>query len=531
MAEDDFHHWCAEVNANAEKTAQDEIGVDFFVTSFWRPEARVSLDKQSPAFSCAVQVKGSDKADPAVPLSLQTWHHLIKSPLPAFVVILHYDGKKKPQRAYLIHIDQVWGAKALKRLRQVEEKAYPKLNKLSMRIRAQDGDELEALDGECLQRRLTVHIGDLNKYIDEKRTWVRNVGYTDKRLSFTVQTPEDRFDELVDFAIGLRSEMPVTITHINETRFGITKPFEGQPTNDSKITTPGIPSSGTGIITLRSPHAEQPAQINCEFFHPNSIFGFIPKKYLRLRFRSDFFDFIYTPSTGAFSAAIDFEEIAKRKLPLQKWLVFFRFLHVQRMPDLKLSLEFDGNYVEIGASASATAYPPEIDEVGEAVEQAWRIANKFGCTLDEPVNLGQLQAQRARINEVYTILHATPDKIDFRIAATPDFIQTAGRVGDPYIGHALVGPRLFVVVYAITGALADTGEPAGNGMNWAKLTEVSVHYERLHTQLVRPDSKLGQMNWREEAINWLRSQNIRLLVQDPEKQKQLAKKKTRRRSQ
>lgn len=527
MAEIDFQHWCAEVRANAEKTAQDEIGVDFFVTSFWRPDTGISLDKQAPAFTCAVQVKGTDARDPSVPLSLQTWHHLVKSKLPAFVMLIHYAGKSKPQRAYLIHIGKVWGEKALKRLRKLSPKDYARLNKLRMKIRADAADELASMDGECVQERLASVISELDKYIDDKAHWVRTVGYTSNSVSFTVQATEDRIRELVDFAIGLRPDMPVTITNIDETRFGIKKPLEGKPSSESKITTPGIPSTGRAIITFRSPHVEHPAQVHCEFFHPNSVFGFIPKKYLRYRFRSVFFDFIFDPNTGAFSTAVDFGEIVSRRLPLQNWLVFFRLLRIQRMGDLTVSLEFDGEFVEIGASADATAYPPELDEVGDAIEKAVKIAASFSCSPDDPVSPAQIQAQRQRIHELYTILHLTPDQITVRLPASPEFINSASLIGEVYINHALVGSRLFLVVYVVYGTLVDTGEPAGNGMQWAQLVP-QIHYAKRHTQLVKPDSKIDHEKWRVEAMQWASSQHISLFSEGSQKAKRLAKRGTKR---
>lgn len=98
MGENSVQLWCSQVGLTANGSRIDKTGWDFVIEfpfqNFIGP-ARV----HEAAIECKVQVKATDNRDRKWQIKLSNLRRLITAPMPAFILILEFDGKKAAQRA------------------------------------------------------------------------------------------------------------------------------------------------------------------------------------------------------------------------------------------------------------------------------------------------------------------------------------------------------------------------------------------------------------------------------------------------
>lgn len=120
MGEHEFASWCASVGLIPNWPERDAGGWDYFV-QFGAPEVPpgvCTLDHIEPPRSCWIQVKSTDSKT-ASNIALSNWLRMIDPALPFFVLLLDFAGQEHAVEANLVHVDQRFIEKALKRLREL----------------------------------------------------------------------------------------------------------------------------------------------------------------------------------------------------------------------------------------------------------------------------------------------------------------------------------------------------------------------------------------------------------------------------
>ena len=121
MGERTLGLWASQVGISANKSDPDKTGWDFFLELPLELDASetvtVPLDKVARSIQCLVQVKSTDRQPKQRQVKLSNWQKMVMSPLPAFFLVLEFDGKDRCQRAYLVHVGAEHIRRVLKRLR------------------------------------------------------------------------------------------------------------------------------------------------------------------------------------------------------------------------------------------------------------------------------------------------------------------------------------------------------------------------------------------------------------------------------
>src|ERR1051325_6434199 len=102
--------WVGDAGITANRVSQDETGWDFLLEFPLSQrdliESRLPLDKEPAPLQCFVQVKSTDDKPGKWDIKLSNWVRFVKNLVPAFFLILEFDGKSSCQRAFLVHVDE-----------------------------------------------------------------------------------------------------------------------------------------------------------------------------------------------------------------------------------------------------------------------------------------------------------------------------------------------------------------------------------------------------------------------------------------
>lgn len=231
MGEAVLQRWCAELGIPCNKATQDRGGWDYLLElePHAPAEPNVPLDRRPAGRNCLVQVKSTDGQSGRASVKLSNWRRLATSPLPAFFLVLEFDGRPEPVHAYLVQVWRPWISKVLERLRrQSRDEPEVDLSSRRMTLKWSSAEQLVPAAATSLLRALNESIGpDAGEYAAEKRKLLDELGYEGDTGHFkvTVRIPEGRensWAELwADLQLGLVEELETTGGAFWDRRFGI----------------------------------------------------------------------------------------------------------------------------------------------------------------------------------------------------------------------------------------------------------------------------------------------------------------------
>lgn len=277
--------WCSQARIAATKPEKDAKGWDLFLEL---PQARrrsVSFDLEPGELSCKVQVKTTTTDKTSESIKLSNWRRMITDPLPWFVIVVVLRDLS-PIEAYVVHVDEHWTGKVLKRLRTLE--AQDKLHKRSLAVTWTREQRLPEWHGQALDDALRKHIGDdLLVYATRKQKWNADLGWDDPRPRTRITTaamPADELhDAIVDFVVGLRETLPVSKVEVEASRFGITKTEEIPVDGTQQMRVTDRPSLGTTTVRFARHDSSASVELRCETYDSASYVPGIPDAHRKKR--------------------------------------------------------------------------------------------------------------------------------------------------------------------------------------------------------------------------------------------------------
>lgn len=475
MGEDELTKWLKSIGLIPNRAEYDKGSWDFFVqwpATHGNNEGITSLDRLSAPLSCWIQVKSSDAGRPPG-LKLSNWRHLCLTGLPAFILLINFDGGITPKSACLIHVDKGWVSKTLERLRALPSEEGLSLHKHEMNVSWNTTDELKPPYPESLRERIETIVGtDPALYFERKQAWIREVGYeTDGagmhiKLSIHPDRERSAEDRLVDLALGLIDELPASSEDIEEVRFGISKPYgSGHP---QEITVKlGAFVGERVVLSLREATGTRIAQLEGEFFNPLAAIPSLRKESLRFRFKTEYADFFLhgTSNRLQFRAReISLEdELAVGKIG--NYADFVRALRDKEKDSLVLIIQFDGSppiSLSIGRPIFGETLPS--DTVFEqASADAWFIARNFNLSPETKVTARELHSFSRHLEGCRMLLEATgaSDIVTLQGDVNADAPPLEVQLGTSVVAPAFVGKILVVVGIAVYGRVS-YGESLAN---------------------------------------------------------------------
>ncbi|MBO6522944.1 MAG: hypothetical protein JJ971_03895 [Balneolaceae bacterium] len=222
LGQDQFKTWCSEEGLTCNPPLNDKQGWDF-VIEFDPPLSQdKTYDEKKARYKCFVQIKSSDDSKSNKGISLRNWEKMINDASPFFIVRMEFNGKKKPEKVYLIHVGEELIIKGLKRLRGIKE-GQTILLKNEMSYPRRESDLLSSNDGESVKSEIEKYLkGGMFNYSHRKAELVKKVGVEKEELLVTIlsKSGRDPVEELVDLSLGLSAELKAIESKKRRKRFG-----------------------------------------------------------------------------------------------------------------------------------------------------------------------------------------------------------------------------------------------------------------------------------------------------------------------
>jgi hypothetical protein len=123
IGEGKFRNWCALEGLLCHKPDQDRMGWDFLVEFEEELDNTRPLDEQNEARKALVQIKSTDYGGTStINATVSALQKLVAADLPAFIVLMKFDGGRSCREARLLHVGHEEIATILKWVRAVPER-------------------------------------------------------------------------------------------------------------------------------------------------------------------------------------------------------------------------------------------------------------------------------------------------------------------------------------------------------------------------------------------------------------------------
>ncbi len=498
MGEAKLIDWVAQVGLVLNRSSdQDSTGWDFLLE--WPlPESAGSnvisfpSDKQAPSIQCFVQVKATDGRSHRRAVKLSNWVRLVRSPMPAFFVVLEYDGANDCQRAYLVHVGEDYTRRILKRLRELSAKSHadPELHRYSLTLTWTEADRLPSLDGAALMKGIESHIVDgMSSYAERKLKLLHSVGYEHfqrtTKVVFRVPANKDPDELLVDFLLGTVPSLEIESGEVRDTRFGISLlTSESIPAGTQLAVQPK--SIGRGWLRFSAKDIRRELHIPAEVYVPHGAGRFIPDDKLKVRFAAEFLDIVFNPATTRFSLKLQIPDVGEM-VPLdslQKAADLLLFMHEAHSAGSTSKLEVGVDSDRVGSASVAEMNPPAqpLVEWASFVKRAWVIARHFEIDKELHVKVDELAAQSDHLLLMASVYGPDPVyvKATFWLKATqPDLSQL---FCFPVFSRVKLGDRTIFLSAAAVGPAVPTGQVDGKQREYV-ITTTDVRRWKEHVHL------------------------------------------------
>lgn len=427
LAEDTLRLWISgKSSITLNEVRKDKEGWDVLLEfPFLEPDEGMPWDTAAPRIQCFLQVKGKDiksQKQKQRDVKLNNWQKLIYTPLPAFFLVYEYDGDSL-QQAYILHVNDNWMEKVLRRLRMTRKGDSVPLHKKNVALSWNINDSLNELNADSLILKMIDFIGDdFDAYIISKQEKRKELGLDAPFLinvtNMEYSSEEEMYKELVDFSIGKSEKLPTnSITIQKDVRFGT--PAETEDRGEGIIS---ISPTGTPIdLIFRNKSGSTKVAFSAtaygpDFFFPNSE---LPDKYRKYRIEYPLGELIYLPPEAQKIYGRS-ETINLDLDPSNEYRDIQEMVNAWRIISLLNSASRDGLDVEIklegvppiriGFFVSGEV-PKTQKIIAKAVENAWFVVRLFDLPMNLVVTLEEIANQQQIFADVRMFLDPTDPPI------------------------------------------------------------------------------------------------------------------------
>lgn len=409
LGEYTFASWCAQVGLIANGSMIDKTGWDFYV-EFPISQDISTNELHKSAVNCKVQVKATDNREGKWQVTLSNLRQMATSQMPSFYVFLEFDSKSEVQRAYIVHVDNEYVYKILKRIREIEQKgSVTELNKKKMTIYYNEENEIKFLNGRDLQAALLKYIGEnYIEYVENKNNYLKECGFEKGygKVEFSIAGGDLGLHQLIDLSLGLTDEIDVeNFVNIDE-RFGISSKNPSFQLDTAKLKMGVLPSK-KGKLTLKEDNLSRSLTFDIKFY--NSPFSFYDyRKYTKFRVVGDFFDMTCEPYAGKVNYNLTLDEDTRLELKkLRDALDFIRLISADNQKAIvELKLE---NLDPLVFDLKSKFVKRDIKIFNEIIGNVLKICYKFEIDEEIYVSLNELYYHKKKIEQFYAITTKTDD--------------------------------------------------------------------------------------------------------------------------
>ncbi|TXC73032.1 hypothetical protein FRC91_16395 [Bradymonadales bacterium TMQ1] len=474
LGESIFETWCHHEGPTANRVTYDKKGWDYYVEfEGYGDNCRaddVPLDLRPAEISCLIQIKSLDHTKKYCDVRLANWKRMAQSPLPAAFLVLEFDRQAAPQRAYLVPVGRDLIARTLKRLREFDPDDIntTKFNRCTMRLKWSSEYQLTSCSGSAFVDAMMEFIGqDSKSFFEKKREWLDSVGYEEGWGRATFQITSE-VDDLVDFAIGLKPELPARMTEWVDLRFGIerNRTVLGDENSTFKI------DSFNPIEPIYLEFIQRDGSASCKFrcqcFAPGRIFPFIETKKWKVRYCSDFIDFVHEFDTD--KVHFDFSRAFENEVPLSilnEIVTLFRLLREAPEYGMKIRVDFPESGIaeyEVSSEPMELNSDVAVEDLIAVVEPCVTLAHEAKISAHVPVVLNDLIHQQEKISSFRDLMKGSRGGGLIRVSVdveNPSKLPL--RMGFPMLVSIRLGKWVTVAAFIIYGKVEILSDETRNG--------------------------------------------------------------------
>lgn len=468
MGEATLKTWTAQVGVTANKAGQDKRGWDFILEfpTQQLEQNMGSFDRVINPIQCFVQVKSTDNNSGSLAVKLSNWVRLVNTDLPAFFLVLDFDGENNCQKAYLIHIYEDEIRKVLKRLRELSSKIDSgKLNKKTLNLNWNEDNLIPSLDGNGLVKSIKKNTNNFKTYSTRKHDLIENVGYENERGKFNVNfsIPDSYkggdFGEFwVDFSLGLTGGIKINSGEIWDMRFGISAPKPEKSIGSGSIIKATPKPILEDILLMRENESGNEIRIPVKVFVPSGVKEVAKEKHLKMLFKFPEGHIIIVPSQSIVKYNINipdgFENYPFKELNLIAKIILFMF-------ETEGEIEFYLGTDSLGKGGiSESLLPEEFYKWAKTIRNFSEIANSFDIfdqLIIKPIELWQekdkLEIMKLLINEK----EYKKKKLRFGFNCDSD-ISVGENFCVPHVTNMIIGQYNLIVVLGYLGQTVQKDE-------------------------------------------------------------------------
>ena len=458
MGQSEFESLCSSAGLTRNVSQQDRTGWDYLIEYPLPRSPGQPADMAPPALQCLVQVKATDRHRRKWDIALQNIERLAKSPMPAFICLLEFDGREHAQQVYLVHIGEKIIGRALKRLRQSEKRPHDAVRIPTLSVTCGDSHRLPETTGACLKEAIQSYVAEgANNYCEWKRQLLDTLGYEEGHPYVKVQfSAQDPIQDLIDLSLGYRKSLKVSNTSMHDVRFGVECVLP-DPHGPAEISISSEPFEGEIVFRERrsSPGVSFSAKV-----HTPPVNRVLPRERVTFRIETNFFEILVQPFAGKaqFKSLPETATTVASLLEARSFLTLIRMMHLCDSEGIWMEVTVNGEsfLAERQIFADANIHDP-IEEL-RILEQALVVARTYGVEAKVCISINDVLKMGKRIGAFYKVIQGGIEEVTATFYLRKEPVEVQPTSGAIFHGYLPLGDILLHCIIGIRGRLEQIGD-------------------------------------------------------------------------
>lgn len=444
-----FGAWCNLAGITANVSASDMNGWDVLIEMDSPETALDPLRIHEGMVEAKIQIKSTDGNKKHVDVELSNLRKMSTTLLPAFYVLIEFDKKHAPVRAYIKHVDKAMITDVLKRIAELtKENPKVKLNNRKMRVKFTE--EILPLDPSTLKSLLKKHLGfSQSEYVEIKRCALESAGFENGgyRIQFSIPDAQ-QLEKLIDASLGKQVGVEVNELHGSVVRFGLTTHLPELSSSSAVLSILDVLPDDIGKLTFRKKATGQSYSFQANFYR-GVINSLLPLEQQKIRIDANYFEVLLRNDRKSMTLTMTISPDQLHNI--EGLLKSFSAYQMLREPQgIKLELDFFGVKAsfDLGTSDAFDDYAYQISKLRKIVD----IKRYFDWSEPLMLTLAEIGPELERLDRAHAL---------FVNSTGPITLTFNGDDGPPigveancfYVASLKLGRYLFIDLLVVTGVV------------------------------------------------------------------------------
>lgn len=444
-----FGGWCNIAGITANVSASDMNGWDVLIEMDSPEKALDPLQIHEGMVEAKIQIKSTDSDKKYVDIELSNLRKMSTSLFPAFYVLIEFDKKQAPVRAYIKHVDKELINDVLTRISELtNSNPKTKLNKRKMRIKFTE--EITPLDPTTLKSALIKYLGpSQSDYVKTKRSVLESAGFENGGYRIQFSIPDlQQLEKFIDASLGKPVGVEITELHGSIVRFGLSTYLPALSASSAVLAIMDVLPDDNGKLTIRKKTTGQTFSFQAGFYR-GVVNSFLPLERQKIRIDANFFEVILRNDRKSMTLTMTLN--ANHPYDIEDLLKTFSAFQLLKEPqDIKLELDFFGvkASLNLDASDSLEDCTYQISKLRKIVD----IKRYFEWSDPLMLTLAEIESALKGMDRIHPMfLNSTgPVTLSFNANDAPPIGVEANCF---YVASLKLGRYLFVDLIVITGVV------------------------------------------------------------------------------